>query len=99
MRSIEIFGMQQFSKEQILMVYEAALKLRLALENDSDPIAKEFLGGELGDILNSVIENKASLPIKAIPHFSKMTRDYLAGIEDEYFNFYSLATYGKPSNE
>lgn len=91
--------MQHFSKEQLLMVCEAALRLKLALEKDSDPIAKDFLGGELGDILNSVIENKASLPLKVIPHFSKMTRDYLPGIEHEYFNFYSLAVYGKPSHE
>ena len=90
--------MQKFTIEQVVATREAALELRGALRRDLDPIAGEILEGDLGKILNSVIDDAAFLPIENIPHFSKMTRDYLPSVEVEYFNFYSLATSGEPAN-
>jgi hypothetical protein len=90
--------MQKFTSEQVVATREAALELRDALLRDRDPIAGEILEGDLGKILNSVIDDVAFLPIENIPHFSEMTRDYLPNAEVEYFNFYSLATSGEPAN-
>lgn len=98
MQPCEISLMQKFTREQVVATRAAALKLRDALRRDRDPMAGEFLKGELGKILNSVIDDVALLPIANIPHFSKMTRDYLPNVEVEYFNIYSLATSGEPAN-
>jgi hypothetical protein len=98
MQLCEMNLMQKFTSEQLVATREAALELRDALRRDRDPIASEILDGDLGKILNSVIDNAAFFPIENIPHFSKMTRDYLPSLEVEYFNFYSLATFGEPAN-
>ncbi|ELV8644570.1 MULTISPECIES: hypothetical protein [Vibrio] len=88
-----------FTEKQKIMVYESAIALKQALIVDSDPLAKEFLAGKLGSILDAVINKKISLPISDIPHFELMTKDCLARSESEYFNFYSLARFGKPAFE
>jgi hypothetical protein len=98
MQSCEMNLVQKFTSEQVIATREAALELRDALRRDRDPIASEILEGDLGKILDSVIDDSAFLPIENIPYFSKMTRDYLPSVEVEYFNFYSLATYGEPAN-
>jgi len=98
MQPCEMSLMQKFTRDQVVATRAAALKLRDALRRDRDPMAGEFLKGELGKILNSVIYDIALLPIANIPHFSEMTRDYLPNVEAEYFNFYSLAASGEPAN-
>ncbi|EGQ9104600.1 hypothetical protein WD347_004493 [Vibrio parahaemolyticus] len=44
-----------FTEKQKIMVYESAIALKQALIVDSDPLAKEFLAGKLGSILDAVI--------------------------------------------
>jgi hypothetical protein len=88
-----------FTAEQVKMLKQSAEKLRLSLSNSRDPIAIEFLNGELGNIIDKVLNEDVVLPFDDIPHFAKMTRDYLPEAEEEYFDFYSLARYGKPAYE
>lgn len=84
-----------FSSNQLCMLKKSARRLLTALEKSQDPMSDEFLTGELGKIINKVINEAAVLPFNSIPHFEEMTRDYLPDIEIEYFNFYSLAMYGE----
>ena len=88
-----------FTPEQVKMLKQSAEKLRLSLSNSKDPIAIEFLNGELGNIIDKVFNEDTVAPFDDIPHFEKMTRDYLPESEEEYFDFYSLAKYGKPAYE
>lgn len=88
-----------FTPEQTKMLKQSAAKLRLSLSNSKDPIAIEFLNGELGNVIDKVINENIVVPFDDIPHFAKMTRDYLPESEEEYFDFYSLAKYGKPAYE
>lgn len=88
-----------FTKEQKKLLQKSAEKLRLALCCSKDPAAAEFLGGELGEIIRQVLTGNPILPFDDIPHFEKMTRDYLPDVEEEYFDFYSLAKSGKPAYE
>ncbi len=84
-----------FTAEQKSLVYDSAVCLKRALVECKDPLANELLAGELGEILVSVIDGDTKYPITCIPHFDQMTRGWLPQIEDEYFNFYSFARYGK----
>lgn len=89
----------KFTPEQVKMLKQSAEKLRFSLINSKDPIAIEFLNGELGNIIEKVLSEDVIVPFHDIPHFAKMTRDYLPESEEEYFNFYSLAKYGKSAYE
>ncbi|HAS8511020.1 TPA: hypothetical protein I7756_22125, partial [Vibrio vulnificus] len=88
-----------FTAKQKSLIYDSAVCLKRALVECKDPLANELLAGELGGILISVIDGDAKYPITCIPHFDQMTRDWLPEIEDEYFNFYSFARYGKSAFE
>lgn len=88
-----------FTKEQIKLVKHSARTLKAALENSKDPLAHEFLNGELGEILDRVLTKEIDSAFEDIPYFELMTRDCLPDIEDLYFDFYSLAKYGKPAFE
>lgn len=90
---------KQFTEKQKRLLKKSAEKLRAALCNSKDPAAVEFLRGELGEIIEQVLTGNPDLPFDDIPHFEKMTRDYLPDVEEEYFDFYSLAKYGKPAYE
>ncbi|MBY7791597.1 hypothetical protein KW431_14155 [Vibrio fluvialis] len=92
-------GAMNFTVKQKSLVYDSAVCLKRALVECKDPVANELLAGELGKILVSVIDGDAKYPITCIPHFDQMTRDWLPEIEDEYFNFYSFARYGRPAFE
>jgi hypothetical protein len=84
-----------YSSEQLQLLKSSANALLLALNLSKDPMASELLKGELGFIITKIISEDSLLPFERIPHFEKMTRDYLPEIEEEYFNFYSLALYGE----
>ena len=100
LRSIEtVEKLASYTPRQLEMLKESAVALLIALKNSNDPIAKEFLNGSLGEIINKAIDETLLSPISNVPHFEKMTRDYLPEVETEYFNFYSLALYGKPAFE
>ena len=86
-----------FTQEQVVMLKESAKKLRLALDQSNDPIAKDVLKGELGRVIDIVLESDTIAPFQQIPHFEKMTRDFMPSVETEYFEFYSLARYGVPA--
>lgn len=86
---------KQFSEEKKILLKKSAEKLKTALLNSKNPLAVEFLRGELGEIIEQVLIDCPILPFDEIPHFEKMTRDYFTDIEEEYFDFYSLAKYGK----
>ena len=86
---------KRFTEEQKRSLKKSAQKLQSALLNSKDPIAYELLKGELGKIIDLILTGNPSLPFEEIPHFEKMTRDYLPEAEDEYFEFYSLAKYGE----
>lgn len=88
-----------FSQEQINALKNSAKKLHLALSNSKDPLAAEFLNGDLGRIINEVIISDVLFPFEDVPHFDLMTRDCLPDIAEIYFDFYSLAKYGKPAYE
>ena len=88
-----------FTAEQKSLAYDSAVCLKRALVECKDPLVNELLDGELGGILISVIDGDAKYPITCIPHFDQMTRGWLPEIEDEYFNFYSFARYGKSAFE
>lgn len=90
---------KMFTQEQVRLLKNSAEKLRLALCDSKDPMAVEFLSGELGEIIEQVLASDSISPVDDIPHFEKMTRDYLPDVEEEYFEFYSLAKYGKPAYE
>lgn len=84
-----------YSEHQILMLKESANNLLKALKDSKDPMALDFLNGDLGVILKIVMNEDHFEPFDDIPYFEKMTRDYLPSLETEYFNFYSWAMYGK----
>ncbi|MGB4076076.1 hypothetical protein [Pseudomonas sp.] len=88
-----------FTQEQVRLLKNSAEKLRLALCGSKDPVAAEFLNGELGRIIEKVLASDSISPFDDVPHFDKMTRDYLPDVEEEYFDFYSFAKYGKPAYE
>jgi len=90
---------KKFTEDQKRLLRKSAEKLRAALCNSKDPAAADFLSGELGEIIEQVLTGNPTLPFNDIPHFEKMTRDYLPDAEEEYFDFYSLAKYGKPAYE
>ena len=90
---------ETFTEEQVKLLKSSAEKLRLALYTSTDLAAIDFLNGEIGCIIEKILNNNVALPIDDIPHFDKMTRGYLPDIESEYFNFYCLAKYGKPAYE
>lgn len=81
------------------MLKESAKKLQIALKNSKEPAAHELLTGELGDIIEQVLSNDNAASIEHVPHFERMTKDYLPDVKEEYFEFYSLAKYGKPAFE
>lgn len=86
-----------FTQKQVEMLKRSAERLRLSLSESTDPVAKDFLNGELGNVINQILNQDVIAPFKEVPHFEKMTRDYLPDSEEEYFDFYSLAKYGKPA--
>jgi hypothetical protein len=86
-----------FTPEQVKMLKGSAERLRLSLRESTDSVAKDFLKGELGNIINQILNQNVIAPFKDIPHFEKMTRDYLPDSEEEYFAFYSLAKNGNPA--
>lgn len=86
------------TQEQVALIKNSALKLKLALSNSTDPMAAEFLNGELGEAIEKILTSDAVSLANNVPHFEKMTRGYLPDVEEEYFDFYSLAKYGKPAH-
>ena len=86
-----------FTPEQVVLLKESATKLRLALNQSTDAVAEEILKGELGKMINIVLDSDTISPFEHIPYFEKMTRDFLPSVEEEYFEFYSLAKYGVPA--
>jgi hypothetical protein len=90
---------QTFTQEQIRMLKNSAEELRSALCNSKDPLAAEFLDGELGNMLDKVLNNDEIFPFEDVPHFELMTRDCLPDVAEIYFDFYSLAKYGRPAYE
>jgi hypothetical protein len=90
---------KRFTQEQIKLLKNSAEKLHSALNNSKDLLAAEFLSGELGNILDKVFVNDTLFPFEDIPHFELMTRDCLPDVAELYFDFYSLAKYGKPAYE
>ncbi len=90
---------KELTQEQVIALKESAKKLQIALKSSKDPVAHELLTGELGDIIEQVLSSDSATLIEHVPHFEKMTRDYLPDVEEEYFEFYSLAKYGKPAFE
>jgi len=88
-----------FTQEQVVILKDSAKKLRLALCESNDPLADDILKGELGKIIDNVLESDRIAPFEHIPYFEKMTRDFMPSVEDEYLEFYSLAKYGVPAFE
>jgi hypothetical protein len=86
-----------FTLEQIKMVKESAEKLHQALTCSQDPLAVDFLNGQLGEILEEIQVKNSFSPLDFIPHFELMTRDCLPDIAEKYFDFYSWAQYGEPA--
>lgn len=87
--------LESFTTEQCILLKNTARKLLLCLGNSEKPMANSFLEGELGEILNKVINEDNVHPFTDIPYFELMTRDYFPEIETEYFNFYSVACFGE----
>ena len=87
--------LESFTPEQSALLKSTAKKLLLCLHKSKKPMANSFLHGELGEILNRVINEDKVLPFADIPYFELMTRDYFPEIETEYFNFYSVACFGE----
>jgi len=88
-----------FTQAQVGALKSSANRLQLALSNSKDPLAAEFLNGDLGRIINKVIISDILFPFEDVPHFELMTRDCLPDIAEIYFDFYSLAKHGKPAYE
>ncbi len=84
-----------FDSQQIEKLKASAQALQDVLEKSIEPVADELLKGSLGESIRLVLHEKCTFPLNSIPHFDKMTRGYFPEIEGEYFNFYSLALYGK----
>lgn len=76
------------------MLKESAKKLRFALIESTDTSAEEILKGELGKMIDAVLDSDTISPFEHIPYFEKMTRDFMPSVEEEYFEFYSRAKYG-----
>jgi hypothetical protein len=86
--------MNGFTVDQVNILKQSATDLREVLMSSNDLSAASFLEGELGLIIDSVLNNKIKNSIKEVPHFELMTRDILPEATTEYFNFYSLAKFG-----
>jgi len=89
--------MIEFTEEQQALLKQSAINLQKTLNDLNNNTAKEFLNGDLGNILNAAINETPKVAYEDIPHFDLMTRDYLPEAEEDYFNFYSFARFGKPA--
>lgn len=64
----------------------SAMRLKSKLALIDDPLAKSWLNGEFGVILENAIEG--SLSEVSIPHFDFFSHGGMPQAEEEYFDFY-----------
>ena len=86
----------EYSQEQKDTLKKCAVKLLESLEGSQLPESTQLLNGGLRQVLTQVIESEDLIPVREVPFFSLMTRDYLPVKETRlYFDFYSMAMYGE----
>lgn len=73
--------------ERNIEIKKSALRLKVALEKSSDPLAEQWLSGDFGALLSKAID--FGLPKDChIPHFDFFSHDGFPQVESEYFDFY-----------
>lgn len=84
------------SEIEINEIRNSAIRLREKLELIQSVTAREFLEGDLGKVIGFAVQSNLEM-ISEIPGFELFAHGIFPEAEDEYMNFYSWFSYGKPA--